>query len=66
MHDADGLENLIQSSGAEYLVVFPGWDPVYADLVARRGFVPIWSSADQTDYKALSPVGPMTVYRMDR
>lgn len=66
MHDAAGLADLVVDSGADYLVVFPGWNAAYADLVASPRFVPVWSAAVQPDYRKLSPIGPLTVYRVER
>ena len=64
INSADGLANYIVSSGAEYLVVFPRWNLAYADLVSRPAFEPVWSAAEQADYRSLSGLGPMTVYRV--
>lgn len=64
INSADGLANYIVSSGAEYLVVFPRWNLAYADLVSRPAFEPVWSAAEQADYRPLSGLGPMTVYRV--
>lgn len=66
MHDADALHAYILASGAEYLVIFPAWSETYARLVARPAYFPIWSAAEQANYRPLSNLGPMTVYEVRR
>ncbi len=66
MHDAEALHDYIVASGAQYVVVFPAWSETYARLVAQPAYLPIWSAAEQPDYRPLSPLGPMTVYEIHR
>lgn len=62
MHDPARLSEAIVSGDAAYLVVFPGWNDVYAALIEMPSFQPVWSAAEQPGYKELSPIGPLTVY----
>lgn len=65
MSDDRRLASYIIGSGADYLIVFPGWSPAYSSLVLRPCFSPVWSAADAEGYVSYSDLlGPMTVYHV--
>ncbi len=64
MHSAEGLDAYLATSGADYLIVFPGWNETYARLVSLPRYQAIWSASEREGYRGYSELGPMTVYRV--
>jgi len=66
MHDPDLLADFIIDGEGDYLIIFPGWNLAYVELVSDERFCKVWSASEQDSYTLRSSeLGPMTIYRVD-
>jgi hypothetical protein len=67
MKSPEALREFILGSDAEYLVVFPDWNPPsYREMLDSPYFCKEWSAAEVPGYTPTSTQAPMTVYSVHR
>jgi hypothetical protein len=63
MESPDALREFILASNAQYLVVFPDWNPPsYREMLDDPRFCEEWSAAENPTYNPTAAQVPMTVY----